>query len=188
MWGRKDEPTPTPTPAPKSQEPAPARPVARPLAPPPVTPAVPSAGRSQASIGKSLKIKGTIMGTEDLYIDGQIEGTIRLEQNNLTIGPNGDVNANVFAKDIVIEGKVTGNVKSGDRIEIRKTGSLNGDLSAARIVIEDGAVFRGGVQIVKQELAPAPKAVESAPPTSKPPVAEKSPEASAATVRSPAKK
>ena len=116
MWGRKDEPTPTPTPAPKSQEPAPARPVARPLAPPPVTPAVPSAGRSQASIGKSLKIKGTIMGTEDLYIDGQIEGTIRLEQNSLTIGPNGDVNANVFAKDIVIEGKVTGNVKSADRL------------------------------------------------------------------------
>jgi cytoskeletal protein CcmA (bactofilin family) len=105
----------------------------------------------------------------------------------LTIGPNGDVNADVFAKDIVIEGKVTGNVKAGDRIDIRKTGSLSGDLSAARIVIEDGAVFRGSVDIVKPEPAPAPKAVVSTPPAAKPPVAEKSPEASAATVGTPAK-
>jgi len=186
MWGRKDEPTPNPAPAPRSQKPATGRPAARPLTPP-ASAAGPSASRGQASIGKSLKIKGTISGTEDLYVDGQIEGTIRLEQNSLTIGSNGDVNADVFAKDIVIEGKVTGNVKAGDRIDIRKTGSLNGDLSAARIVIEDGAVFRGSVEIVKPEPVPAPKAVASAPPTVKPPVPEKSPEASAATVSTPAK-
>ncbi len=185
MWGRKDEATPTPAPAPRSQEPAPARPVARPTTTP-VSSAGPSASRGQASIGKSLKIKGTITGTEDLYIDGQIEGTIRLEQNSLTIGPNGDVDADVFAKDIVIEGKVTGNVKAGDRIDIRKTGSLNGDLSAARIVIEDGAVFRGSVDIVKPE-PPAPKAVASTPPVAKPPVAEKSPEANAAKAGAPVK-
>jgi cytoskeletal protein CcmA (bactofilin family) len=186
MWGRKDEPTPTPAPAPRSQEPAPARPVARPSAAPPSS-AAPSAARGgQASIGKSLKIKGTITGTEDLFIDGQVEGTIRLEENSLTIGPNGAVDADVSARDIVIEGKVTGNVKAGDRIDIRKTGSLSGDLSAARIVIEDGAVFRGSVDIVKPE-PPAPKAVVSAPPAAKPPVAEKSPESSGATVGTPAK-
>jgi len=187
MWGRKDEPSSTPTPAPRSQEPAPARAVVRPSTPPPSS-SGPSASRGQASIGKSLKIKGTITGTEDLYIDGQVEGTIRLEQNSLTIGPNGTVDADVFAKDIVIEGKVTGNVNAGDRIDIRKTGSLNGDLSAARIVIEDGAVFRGSVEIVKPESAPAPKAVVSTPPAAKPPVAEKSPESSAATAGAPAKK
>lgn len=187
MWGRKDEPTPTPAPAPRSQEPAPARPVAKPSPPSPPSPG-PSAGRGQAIISKSLKIKGTIAGTEDLYIDGQVEGTIRLEQNSLTIGPNGAVDADVFAKDIVIEGKVTGNVTAGDRIDIRKTGSLNGDLSATRIAIEDGAVFRGSVDIVKPEPAPAPKAVVSTPPVAKPPVAEKSPETSAATVGTPAKK
>ena len=187
MWGRKDEPTPTPAPAPRSQEPAPARPVAQPATPPPSAPA-PSASRGQASIGKSLKIKGTIMGTEDLYIDGQIEGTIRLEQNSLTIGPNGDVSADIFAKDIAIEGKVTGNVKAGDRIDIRKTGSLNGDLSASRIMIEDGAVFRGSVDIVKPEQAPAPKAAVSTPPAAKPPVTEKSPESNAAKAGAPAKK
>lgn len=186
MWGRKDEPTPTPAPAPRSQEPAPARPIARPATPPPSSSGL-SAGRGQASIGKSLKVKGTITGTEDLYVDGQVEGTIRLEQNSLTIGPNGDVNADVFAKDIVIEGKITGNVKAGDRIDIRKTGSLSGDLSAARIVIEDGAVFRGSVDIVKPEPAPAPKAVVSVPPVAKPPVAEKLPETSAAAAGTPAK-
>ncbi|MDA0205268.1 MAG: polymer-forming cytoskeletal protein [Acidobacteria bacterium] len=186
MWGRKDEPTPTPAPAPRSQEPAPARPVARPPTPP-VSSAGSSGGRGQASIGKSLKIKGTITGTEDLFIDGQIEGTIRLEHNSLTIGPNGHVDADVFAKDIVIEGKVTGNVKAGDRIDIRKTGSLNGDLSAARIVIEDGAVFRGSVDIVKPEPTPTPKAIVSTPAAAKPPVAEKPPEAKAATAGTPAK-
>lgn len=163
------------------------RPVARPASPPPASSNL-SGSRGQASIGKSLKIKGTITGTEDLYVDGQVEGTIRLEENSLTIGPNGAVDADVFAKDIVIEGKVTGNVNAGDRIDIRKTGSLSGDLSAARIVIEDGAVFRGSVDIVKPEPAPAPKAAVSAAPIVKPPVAEKSPEASAAAAGAPAKK
>jgi cytoskeletal protein CcmA (bactofilin family) len=126
------------------------------------------------------------MGTEDLYIDGRIEGNMRLEQNSLTIGPNGDVDADVFAKDIVIEGKVKGNVSAGDRISIRKTGSLSGDLAAARIAIEDGAVFRGSVEIVKPGPAAAPKA--STAPAAKPAAAEKSPEVSGAAAGTPAKK
>ncbi len=186
MWGRKDEPTPTPAPAPRSSEPVPAAPVARPAAPTAPPPA-PSANRGSATIGKSLKIKGTIAGTEDLYIDGQVEGTIRLEGNSLTIGPNGDIDADVFAKDIVIEGKVKGNVNAGDKIEVRKSGSLNGDLSAARIAIEDGAVFRGSVNIVKPGSEPAPKAAASHPPAAKPPVTEKSPEANAVTAGKPGK-
>lgn len=185
MWGRKDEPTATPAPTPRSSEPAPPRPVVKPAAPA-AAPAAPSTNRGTASIGRSLRIQGTIEGTEDLYIDGRIEGAVRLEGNSLTIGPNGEVDADVFAKDIVIEGKVKGNVNAGDRIDVRKTGSLNGDLSAVRIAIEDGAAFRGSVNIVKPESTPAPKAAAPTPPAAKPPVAEKAPEASA-VVGKPAK-
>ncbi len=102
-------------------------------------------------IGKSLKVKGTITGHEDLYVDGEIEGAIELEENSLTVGPNGNVSADVKARDITVLGRLTGNVRAGERIEIRKTGSLEGDLTTSRIVIEDGAVFRGSIDIVKPE-------------------------------------
>ena len=117
----------------------------------------------QALIGKSLKVKGTITGHEDLYVDGEIEGTVELEENSLTVGPNGNVSADVKARDITVLGRLTGNVRAGERIEIRKTGSLEGDLTTSRIVIEDGAVFRGSIDIVKPEPSggpanrPAPK-------------------------------
>jgi cytoskeletal protein CcmA (bactofilin family) len=138
-------------------------------------------------IGKSLKIRGSITGTQDLYVDGEVEGTIQLDQNSLTIGPNGNVDAEITAKDIIIEGKVTGNVKAGDRIDIRKTGSLHGDLSTARIVIEDGAVFRGSIDIVKPEPAPKPAAAP-APTPAKPPVADKPAQTTAAVPQAPAKR
>ena len=102
-----------------------------------------------AQIGKTLKLKGEITGSEDLYIDGEVEGTVELKENSLTVGPNGRVHADVSARSITILGSLHGNVKAGERIEIRKTGSLEGDLSTARIVIEDGAVFRGSIDIVK---------------------------------------
>ena len=120
-------------------------------------------------------------------LDG-VEGTIELEANSLTIGPNGRVDAEVSAKNIVIEGKVTGNVKAGDRVDIRKTGSLHGDLSTARIVIEDGAVFRGSIDIVKPAPVAAPTpALKPVPAAAIPPVADKLGAASASPNKAPAK-
>ena len=102
-----------------------------------------------AHIGKSVVMRGELSGSEDLYIDGQVEGTIELREHHLTVGPNGRVQANINAKQVVIQGTVKGNVRAVDRVEILKSGSLTGDLIAARIVIEDGAFFKGSIDIQK---------------------------------------
>jgi cytoskeletal protein CcmA (bactofilin family) len=102
-----------------------------------------------AHIGKSVVIRGELSGSEDLFIDGQVEGTVELQNHHLTVGPNGRVQANVNAKEVVIQGSVKGNVRAADRVEIRKSGSLAGDLVASRIVIEDGAFFKGSIDIQK---------------------------------------
>ncbi len=103
----------------------------------------------QATIGKSLMIKGEVTGSESLYIDGRIEGTINLPGNRVTVGRNGQVAANIAAREIVVLGKVRGNCQASDRIDIRSEGSLTGDVIAARISIEDGAFFKGGIDIRK---------------------------------------
>jgi cytoskeletal protein CcmA (bactofilin family) len=108
-----------------------------------------------AQIGKSLRLKGEITGSEDLLIDGEVEGTIELKENSLTVGPNGSVKADVSARSITVMGHLCGNVRAGEKIEICKTGSIEGDLSTARIVIEDGAMFRGSIDIVKPGQAGA---------------------------------
>lgn len=107
-----------------------------------------------AHIGKSVLVKGELSGNEDLYIDGEIEGTVELKDHNLTIGPNGRVKANLNAKEIVVLGKVQGNVRASDKLEIRKSGSLVGDIITARITIEDGAYFKGSIDIQRQEARP----------------------------------
>ena len=103
----------------------------------------------QATIGKSLIIKGEVSGSEALYIDGRVEGSINLSGNRVTIGRNGVVSANVTAREIVIIGKVRGNLNASDRVDIRNEGSLTGDVIAQRISIEDGAFFKGGIDIQK---------------------------------------
>src|SRR5882724_9109289 len=103
----------------------------------------------QATIGKSLIIKGEVTGSEALYIDGRVEGSINLAGNRVTIGRNGVVSANVNAREIVVLGKVRGNLTASDRVDIRSDGSLTGDVIAARISIEDGAFFKGGIDIRK---------------------------------------
>jgi cytoskeletal protein CcmA (bactofilin family) len=103
----------------------------------------------QATIGKSLIIKGEVSGSESLYIDGRVEGSINLPGNRLTVGRNGQVNANVNAREIVVIGKVRGNLNASDRVDIRSEGSLTGDVVAQRISIEDGAFFKGGIDIQK---------------------------------------
>jgi len=103
----------------------------------------------QATIGKSLVIKGEVTGSESLYIDGRVEGSISLAGNRVTIGRNGVVAANINAREIVVLGKVRGNLTASDRVDIRSDGSLTGDVVAARISIEDGAFFKGGIDIRK---------------------------------------
>src|ERR1700730_2646893 len=101
----------------------------------------------QATIGRSVVIKGEVSGTESLYIDGRIEGTVNFDDNRVTIGRNGVVAANITAREVVIMGKVTGNIQCSDRLDIRAEGSLAGDVTTMRISVEDGAVLKGSVQV-----------------------------------------
>jgi cytoskeletal protein CcmA (bactofilin family) len=103
----------------------------------------------QATIGKSLVVKGEVTGSESLYIDGKVEGSITLPGNRVTVGRNGQVAANITAREVVVLGKVRGNITASDRVDIRSEGSLTGDVAAARISIEDGAYFKGGIDIRK---------------------------------------
>ncbi len=104
-----------------------------------------------AHIGKSVMIKGELSGSEDLYLDGEVEGSIELHDHNLTVGPNGRVKANINAKEVIIQGKVDGSITGSDRVELRKSGVLVGDIVTQRIVIEDGAYFKGGIDIRKEK-------------------------------------
>ena len=137
-----------------------------PRAAPQPTPMEPPAARpqavtgEQATIGKGLYIKGEITGSESLYIDGKVEGSLNLPGNRVTVGRNGQVSANITAREIVVLGKVKGNVTATDRVDIRAEGSLNGDVAAARISIEDGAFFKGGIDIRKPDAkSTAPTAI-----------------------------
>jgi cytoskeletal protein CcmA (bactofilin family) len=105
----------------------------------------------QAIISKGLVITGEITGSESLFIDGKIEGSINLPGNRVTVGRNGKVAASINAREIVVLGKVRGNVSATDRVDIRAEGALTGDVAAARISIEDGAFFKGGIDIRKLE-------------------------------------
>ena len=104
-------------------------------------------GNRIVNIGPSIQIKGELQGDEDLTIDGRIEGKIDLREHNLTIGPNGKIKADLFAKTILIAGEVTGNAHAAERVEIAPSGRLTGNISAPRITIADGAHFKGTVDM-----------------------------------------
>ncbi len=159
MWKPTQSGTTNATPAPEPVRPAPPAPVHE------NTPSRPSAGVSgeQATIGKGLTIKGEINGSESLYIDGKVEGSINLPGNRVTVGRNGQVAASITAREIVVLGKVRGNVTATDRVDIRAEGSLNGDVTAARISIEDGAFFKGGIDIRKPEAGKPAAGVATTP-------------------------
>jgi cytoskeletal protein CcmA (bactofilin family) len=128
-----------------------------------------SAPVEQATIGRSLVIKGEISGAEALYVDGRIEGKISLPNNRVTIGRNGIVQANIVAAEVVVMGKVNGNIECSDRIDIRSEGSVTGDVSTIRISVEDGAVLKGGVEVrsggqKQQNQAPQAKPSAAEPP------------------------
>jgi cytoskeletal protein CcmA (bactofilin family) len=101
----------------------------------------------QATIGRTLFIKGEISGSEALYIDGRIEGKISMPESRVTIGRNGKVDASIQAREVVVMGKVTGNIECSDRVDIRSEGSVHGDISTARISVEDGAALKGGITV-----------------------------------------
>jgi cytoskeletal protein CcmA (bactofilin family) len=106
-----------------------------------------------ATIGKSVVVKGELSGSEDLYVDGEVEGSISLRGQSLTVGPNGRVRANIEARNVIVHGQVDGNLRATDRVDLRKSASLTGDISTARISIEDGAYFKGTIDIQKTEPA-----------------------------------
>ena len=105
------------------------------------------------NIGKSVVIKGELNGSEDLTIEGHVEGRIDLKDNVLTIGPNGKIKAEVFAKAVVVLGEVTGNVTASEKVDIRDNGSVDGDIASPRVAIAEGAHFRGSVDMQRQGAA-----------------------------------
>ncbi|HWZ42178.1 MAG TPA: polymer-forming cytoskeletal protein [Candidatus Saccharimonadales bacterium] len=105
--------------------------------------------QEQATIGKALVVKGEVTGSESLYVDGRVEGTINLPGNRVTVGRNGQVQANITAREIIVLGAIIGNLTVSDRVEVRSEGSLTGDVSCQRISIEDGAFFKGGIDVRK---------------------------------------
>ena len=125
------------------------------------------------NIGKSVVIKGELNGSEDLTIEGQVEGKIELRQNVLTIGPNGKIKAQVFAKAVIILGEVTGNVTATEKVDIRDNGSVDGDITAPRVAIAEGAHFRGSIDMqragAKAGEGKQPAAKESTPAASSSP-------------------
>ena len=139
MWNKDDQ----------RNEPAAGAATATP--PAPSRPAPSSGGGQSAYIGKSISIEGTITGSDDLVIEGRVKGSIKLSDNMLTIGSNGVVEADVEAKEIRVQGKLNGATKARDRIEIGKTGSVEGEVTTSRIAVEDGAEFRGSVNIATPE-------------------------------------
>ncbi|MCL4522319.1 MAG: polymer-forming cytoskeletal protein [Acidobacteria bacterium] len=116
-------------------------------------PVAPVSG-SGARLGPSLHVKGEINGNEDLHVDGSVEGLISLEDRKLTVGASAKVSADISAREIVVFGTVKGNLRARDRIEIKKDGSVIGDLTTARIMIEDGAYFKGSIEIEREGVQP----------------------------------
>jgi cytoskeletal protein CcmA (bactofilin family) len=117
---------------------------------------VPESSRGAAVIGKNVTIKGQIFSQEDLTIDGEMEGSVELKEHRLTVGPNGRVQAGIKAREIVVLGSINGNVEASDKIDIRKEARLVGDIKTSRIVIEDGAYFKGSIDITRGGVSEAP--------------------------------
>ena len=161
MWKRDESVKPAapsaPTPAAAPSAPAGAAPQVH-------EPQRPQLGRDMVNIGKSVVIKGELSGSEDLTIEGHVEGKIDLKGNVLTIGPNGKIKAEVFAKAVVVLGEVTGNVTASEKVDIRDNGSVDGDIASPRVAIAEGAHFRGSVDMQRSGAAkPQPQQQQARP-------------------------
>ncbi len=176
MWKRKEEEF---SPRPPSSVAVPAEPIREPAPPVSPKPAESELPRGVAAIGKSVVIKGQIFSREDLYLDGEIEGTVEVPEHRLTVGPHGRLQAGIKAREVVVLGSVNGNVEATEKLDIRKDAKLVGDIRTGRIVIEDGAYFKGSIDIVREAPKPAP--VSPKPQPSASPAPAPSPQAGAAT-------
>ncbi len=182
MWNRRKEEEPAPKPT--SVPPTVAEPAKEgtPMSTQPTRPleARPEPARGGGAIlGRSVTLKGQLYGREDVTIDGEVEGTVELQEHRLTVGPTGKVVATIKAREIVVLGTVQGNIETREKIEIRKDAKVVGDIRTARIVIEDGAYFKGSIDIVRAE-APKPAAVPAAAPKPQPVAAASTPSPAAA--------
>jgi cytoskeletal protein CcmA (bactofilin family) len=146
MWNRDQAVLPDSSEPPVPAPPSSATSVRRPV----VGAATAGEGRPVVSIGKSIVMKGELSGSEDLAVDGTVEGTIELRDNVLIIGPNGRVKAQVFAKAVIVSGTVNGDITASERIDIREEGSVDGNIVSPRVAIADGAHFRGSVDVQKK--------------------------------------
>src|SRR5688572_31707846 len=170
MWKRDEAVRPSPAATPGAPQPQ---------APQPVSAGARSDARASmekdiVNIGKSVVIKGELNGSEDLTIEGHVEGTIQLREHVLTIGPNGRIKAQVFAKSVIVLGEVTGNVTASDKVDIRDNGSVDGDIISPRVAIAEGAHFRGSVDMQRKgnaAAAPAAKPAEKPAASAAPPAA-----------------
>jgi len=150
MWKRKEDEYGTSVEPPTSGSPSAAVPTA-PQRPAETPRNEPMRSAEVATIGKSVVVKGELSGSEDLMVDGEVEGSITMRGQTLTVGPNGRVRANVEARNVVLYGRLDGDIHASDRVDLRKSASLAGNISTARISIEDGAFFKGGIDIQKAE-------------------------------------
>ncbi len=151
MWKRDEAVKPAATPGPAASTPV-SQPVPNAPAPAPVV-ETRSMSRDVVNIGKSVIIKGELAGSEDLTIEGHVEGKIELKDHVLTIGPNGKIKAQVFAKAVVVLGEVTGNVAATEKVDIKDGGSVDGDIISPRVAIAEGAHFRGSVDMQRKATA-----------------------------------
>lgn len=159
-----------------------------PGAPPPSAPepttSRPTLERDMVNIGKSVIIKGELSGSEDLTIEGTVEGKIELRQNVLTIGPNAKIKAQVFAKSVIVQGEVHGNITATEKVDLRESGSMDGDVVAPRVAISEGAHFRGSIDMQKAGAKPGDgKPGDAKPGDVKPAAATPEPATATATVR-----
>ena len=152
MWKRDEAVKPTPPPPAPAAPPVAVQPA---VAPQVVADKRPQIERDKVNIGKSVVIKGELSGSEDLTIEGHVEGKIELRENVLTIGPNGKIKAEVFAKSVVVLGEVVGNVTASEKVDIRDAGSVDGDIASPRVAIAEGAHFRGSVDMQRTGTKPA---------------------------------
>lgn len=169
MWSKRTQDEPAPSPARPTPASTPAAPVESPrrenitsMSSPARTFENETSVRSgSAALGKNVTVKGQIFAREDLTIDGEVEGTVECHDHRLTIGPNARVQAGLKAREIVIQGSIQGNVEAADKIDIKKEAKLVGDIKTSRIVIEDGAYFKGSIDISKSTAGKPQAAVAS---------------------------
>ena len=144
MWRKQEEPKPSPPSHDLVVSPSPEQP--RSLAPQPIEP-----GAAAGNVSTSISITGEITGREDLFIDGEVQGSVHISEGNVTVGPNGRVVADIEAREIAVRGKVKGTLRGRERVQIGRTGEVTGDIVTRRLAVEEGGIISGKVEVSRTE-------------------------------------